>query len=85
MAARKTSFSDVCGTMDELKRLLHEEHERVVAGPVELIEPLLDDARYMLDRMRHRLETYRGFRARFRARNRSRRYTDRRVTRRRVR
>lgn len=66
MAARKTSFSDVCGTMDELKRLLHEEHERVVADPVELIEPLLNDARYMLDRMQQRLETYRGFRARFR-------------------
>jgi len=58
MRSRQTLFSDVCGTMDELKRLVHEEPERVVADPQGTIVPLLQDALAMLGRMDARLEQY---------------------------
>lgn len=57
---RGTTFSDVCGTMDELKRLLYEEPERVVGTP-DILESLIDDAEYMLGRMDRRAGEYRRF------------------------
>jgi len=62
MGSRQTRFSDVCGTMDELKRLVHEEYERVVSDPAGTLGPLLDDALFMLRRMRTRLKEYARFR-----------------------
>lgn len=58
---RRTRFSDVCGTIDELKRVLHEEPEAVVADPEPLIASV-DDALFMLSRMRLRLQEYEQFR-----------------------
>ena len=64
MSSRQTRFSDVCGTMDEMKRLLHEEHERVASDPEGTILPLLADALYMIGRMKARSEEYLRFRDR---------------------
>ena len=61
---RRTRFSDVCGTMDELKRLLCEERHKVLADPSGTVKPLLADARSMLDRMEERIQSYGDFRAR---------------------
>ena len=36
MVTRQTHFSDVCGTMDEFKRLHGEEYERVLDDPAAL-------------------------------------------------
>jgi len=58
MSSRQTLFSDVCGTMDELKRLVKEESEQVVADPQGTAVPLLHDALSMLDRMDARLDQY---------------------------
>ena len=58
MTFRQTRFSDVCGTMDEVKRLIHEESERVAANPEGTIVPLVKDALVMLSRMEARLEQY---------------------------
>jgi hypothetical protein len=57
--ARRTRFSDVCGTIDELKRLLHQEPESSVAQP-QVLESLIDDALFMEARMEVRLKQYRG-------------------------
>ena len=62
MSLRQTLFSDVCGTMDELKRLVHEEPERVAADPEGTIVPLVKDALFMLERMETRLSEYRRLR-----------------------
>ena len=59
MAFRRTLFSDVCGTMDELRRLLCEEYEHIARDPAGLVNPLLEDALFMLGRMRNRQEEYR--------------------------
>ncbi len=64
MVTRQTRFSDVCGAMDELKRLHYEERERADADPLEIVSPLLEDARYMLARMRQRIAEYDDYRAR---------------------
>lgn len=56
-ALRTTRFSDVCGSVNELKRLLREEQPRdssVMAG-------LLEDVRSMLERMEGRLQEYAHF------------------------
>ena len=58
---RTTRFSDVCGTTDELKRLLYEERERVAAAPA-ILRELVTDQLYMLDRMELRLRDYRQLR-----------------------
>ena len=58
MAFRQTRFSDVCGTMDEMKRLLHEEPERPFSDPDTAATPLIEDAAFMLRRMKMRLEEY---------------------------
>lgn len=62
MAPRPTRFSDVCGTMDELKRLLREERQRVGADPDATVAPLLEDAVFMLGRMEKRADEYGRFR-----------------------
>jgi hypothetical protein len=62
MNSRQTKFSDVCGTMDELKRLLYEEYEKVSFKPKNFIKPLLEDALFMLGRMKERLQEYKDFR-----------------------
>jgi hypothetical protein len=62
MKSHQTRFSDVCGTMDELKRLLYEEYEKAASKPKDFIEPLLEDALFMLGRMKERLKEYKDFR-----------------------
>lgn len=57
---RTTRFSDVCGTTDELKRLLYEEPERISSEP-DILRELVTDQLYMLDRMELRLRDYREF------------------------
>jgi len=66
ISTRQTRFSDVCGTMDELKRLLYEEYDHVASDPDTTAKPLLDDALSMLERMRSRLEAYAEFREQIR-------------------
>jgi hypothetical protein len=61
--ARRTRFSDVCGSIDELKRLLHEAPEACAAHPEEP-DALVEDALFMLARMELRLREYEGFRER---------------------
>ncbi|MCC6444493.1 MAG: hypothetical protein IT210_13690 [Armatimonadetes bacterium] len=59
---RQTQFSDVCGTMDELKRRLYEDYSALSDDPAGGLNSLLEDARFMLDRMQARLDEYRRFR-----------------------
>ncbi len=54
---RTTRFSDVCGSLDELKRQLREEAEPDTA----LLGALLEDVRFMLGRMERRLDEYVDF------------------------
>lgn len=61
MQYRHTKFSDVCGTMDEFKRLLYEEKEEIFKDPESHLEPLLEDGLFMLSRMEGRLKEYRNF------------------------
>lgn len=58
---RDTRFSDVCGTMDELRRLLAEERESVAGDPASFLGPLTEDAGFMLERMGARLAEYEAF------------------------
>jgi hypothetical protein len=60
-AVRQTRFKDVCGSIDELKRVLYEEPERA-ATDTGALESLVDDALYMLARMELRLAEYEAFR-----------------------
>lgn len=62
LSVRRTRFSDVCGTVDELKRLLHEEPQAIAAQPQVLVD-LVDDALFMEARMDVRLQQYQAFRA----------------------
>ncbi len=59
--ARQTRFSDVCGCMDELKRLLNEEYDALSTNPHKMIQPLLEDTEYMLLRMERRMDEYKIF------------------------
>lgn len=59
---RQTRFSDVCGTIDEIKRLVHEDRDRTAADPSVAIAPLIEDALFMLDRMKERLGDNKAFR-----------------------
>jgi len=61
MKYRQTRFSDVCGALDEVKRLLHEERDRVFKSPENSLEPLLEDTLFMLFKMSDRLKEYRSF------------------------
>ena len=66
MSTRATGFSDVCGAMDELKRLVVEEPARVAAGPEEAVRPLVEDALGMVGRMQARIAAYGQFREQLR-------------------
>jgi len=55
---RETKFSDVCGTIDELKRLLAEEYERVAGDSQGIVDPFLEDMVFMTDRMSRRFKEY---------------------------
>jgi hypothetical protein len=59
--ARATRYSDVCGTIDELKRILWEERSTVGAGDPSA-EELVRDISFMLDRMDGRAREYASFR-----------------------
>jgi hypothetical protein len=59
---RATRFSDVCGTIDELKRVVYEEPQTVATSP-ESLAALARDALFMLQRMKPRLHEYERFRA----------------------
>ena len=59
-ARATTRYLDVCGTVAELKRLVEEEPEAVLAHPDRLMQ-LTEDAHYMISRMERRLQTYRAF------------------------
>ena len=54
---RTTRFSDVCGSVDELKRLLREE----TTPDSEMLSGLMQDVRDMLGRMERRLQEYAQF------------------------
>lgn len=56
---RRTRFSDVCGSIDELKRTLHEEPDVATA---EALHSLIDDTLFMEARMEVRLGEYEQFR-----------------------
>ena len=57
---RATQYSEVCNTIDELKRLFAEEPWRVEADP-KYIQSLIEDARYMVARMYLRQSEYERF------------------------
>ncbi|MFQ6133098.1 MAG: hypothetical protein ACE5R4_13740 [Armatimonadota bacterium] len=57
---RATQYSDVCGSMDEIKRVVAEEPERAQDDPGYL-PSLLEDTRYMIGRMYRRQEEYGAF------------------------
>ena len=61
-ATRQTHYSDVCGTIDEFKKVLEEKPEMAQSHPAYLFE-LIDDACYMLSRMQGRRGKYREFAA----------------------
>ena len=56
-AARQTHYTDVCGSIDELKRIEEEEPARVQAE-AEHITALLDDVQHMMERMQRRWDVY---------------------------
>lgn len=57
---RATQYSEVCTTLDELKLIIAEGPE-AVSEQREYVQSLLDDARYMIDRMWGREEEYKDF------------------------
>ena len=59
---RETKFSDVCGTIDELRRMLSS--SRLEPHETEEIRGLVQDALYMIGRMEDRLREYERFRER---------------------
>jgi len=59
-ATRQTNYYDVCGTINELKKLLEENPELAQSNPARLFE-LIDDMCYMLARMQRRRGTYKKF------------------------
>lgn len=61
MGHRQTAFSDVCGTIDEFRRLLVGAQERQTASPQGSTEDLLADAVFMLERMAQRTVEYEVF------------------------
>lgn len=61
-AQRATRFSDVCGTVDEIKRLVAEEPVAVASQP-QAVGALVEEALAMLRRMEPRLDQYERFRA----------------------
>ena len=61
MLSSQTAFSDVCGTVDEFKRRLHEDYESVASNPTDTLNPLLSDAEFMIGRMQERVDAYQAF------------------------
>jgi hypothetical protein len=59
-ALRETRFSDVCGTVDELKRILNEDTEVGLRG-AELLVEFVEDCAAMLERMELRLQEFQQF------------------------
>ena len=59
-ATRQTNYYDVCGTINELKKLLEEKPELAQSDPARFFE-LIDDMCYMLARMQRRRGTYKEF------------------------
>ncbi len=55
--SRQTNYSDVCGTIDEFKRLLKDDPEIAKNNPSRLFE-LVDDIFYLLSRMQRRRDVY---------------------------
>ncbi len=60
---RQTRYSDICGSLNELKERL----AKADAADSELLLALLDDVRYMLGRLAKRRDAYREFAAAVRA------------------
>ena len=56
-AARQTHYTDVCGSIDELKRIEEEEPARVQSDVAHITE-LLDDIQHMMERMHRRWDVY---------------------------
>ena len=56
-AARQTHYTDVCGSIDELKRIEEEEPARVQTDVAHITE-LLDDIQHMMERMHRRWDVY---------------------------
>ncbi len=54
---RQTHYTDVCGSLDELKRIEAEEPERVGSEAAHITE-LLDDIQHMMERMHRRWDVY---------------------------
>jgi len=61
---RQTRFSDVCGTLDEIKRMLYEQPEEAASESAQLVA-LVDDVALLLPRMCIRLREYEQFRTEF--------------------
>lgn len=59
-ATRQTNYYDICGTIDELKKLLKEKPKMAEYNPSRFFE-LIDDVCYMLSRMQTRQEKYKQF------------------------
>lgn len=57
---RATQYSDVCGSVDEMKRVFAEEASHAERDPGYVLS-LLEDARYMIGRMYRRQEEYTAF------------------------
>jgi hypothetical protein len=55
--SRQTNYSDVCGTIDEFKKLLKDQPDIAKDDPSRLFE-LIDDVCYLLSRMQRRREAY---------------------------
>jgi len=55
---RETRFSDVCGTIDELRKMLDEGRRNLEETTAVL--NLIDDALYMIGRMLSRIREYEG-------------------------
>lgn len=62
---RVTRFSDVCGTIDELRRIL--ERGSLNREEIETAMNIIDDAIYMIGRMLNRLQEYAAFKEELRS------------------
>jgi len=60
---RETKFSDVCGTIAEIRRILSE-GDKLDAKKINEVRNLIQDALYMMGRMEKRLKEYENFRVR---------------------
>ena len=56
--AKMTKYTDVCGTIDELKKLLKDESTQ---SDLSVLTELIENAEYMVQRMQRRLDKYKEF------------------------